>query len=428
MHADFNLSWLPYRDQLSKPQVYDNVPCMKLGIIKERAQDETRVAASPEIVKKFATLGFSVMIEKNAGLASSFSDDLYKQAGATIAANATDILKEADILLKVQPPFEEIGGQEEYTFLKKDAVAVGHFNPTQNANTLGALAKRQITSFALEWLPRITRAQSMDVLSSQSNLAGYKAVIDAVAEMNKAVPMMMTAAGTVKPAKALILGAGVAGLQAIATAKRLGAVVSAFDVRPAVKEQVQSLGAKFIEVASEEVKGAETKGGYAKEMSEEYKRKQQTLIHETIKEQDIVITTALIPGKPAPVLIPEEMVKNMKPGAVIVDLAVASGGNCPLSEPGKSVVKHGVKIIGYTNIPGRVAQDASALYARNLFNFVVHIYDKESRALKFDLKDEIIAGTLLTYQGKVVHPALTEKAKAAPAAKRTIAKKAGSKA
>lgn len=397
---------------------------MKLGIIRERAQDETRVAASPETVKKFTGLGFEVVVEKNAGQASSFPDDAYKQAGASIASNAAQVLKDTDILLKVQPPLEE----EEYAQLKPNAVVVGHFNPMQNAGKLNALAKQNITSFALEWLPRITRAQSMDVLSSQSNLAGYKAVIDAVAELGKAAPMMMTAAGTVKPAKALILGAGVAGLQAIATAKRLGAVVSAFDVRPAVKEQVQSLGAKFIEVPSEEAQSAETKGGYAKEMSEEYKRKQQALIHETIKEQDIVITTALIPGKPAPVLIPEEMVKDMKPGSVIVDLAVAAGGNCPLSEPGKIVEKHGVKIIGYTNLPGRVAQDASALYARNVFNFVSHIYDKETRALKFDLKDEIIAGTLLTYQGKIVHPSLTQKAKTIPAAKKKVAKKAGNKA
>ena len=269
-----------------------------------------------------------------------------------------------------------------------------------------ACAKAGLTVFAMELLPRITRAQSMDVLSSQSNLAGYKAVLDAAAEMGRAFPMMMTAAGTIAPARVLVLGAGVAGLQAIATAKRLGAIVSAYDVRPAVKEQVESLGGKFVEVDAEATKDAETDGGYAKEMDEDYQKKQEAVLRETVIKQDVAICTALIPGKPAPVLITEEMVKEMPEGAVIVDLAVETGGNCPLSEFGKTVTKHGVTLVGHANVPSRLAEDASALYAKNLLNFITPLVDAESKSLAIDWEDEIIKGTLVCRDGNVVHPAL----------------------
>ncbi|TAN61395.1 MAG: NAD(P) transhydrogenase subunit alpha, partial [Magnetospirillum sp.] len=269
-----------------------------------------------------------------------------------------------------------------------------------------ALAERKVTAFAMELCPRITRAQSMDILSSQANLAGYKAVLDAAAVFGRGIPMMMTAAGTVAPARFLILGAGVAGLQAIATAKRLGGVVYAFDVRPAVKEQVESLGGKFVEVDPEALKDAETAGGYAREMSEDFKKKQQARIHETLKKTDIAICTALIPGKPAPVLITEEMVKDMRPGSVIVDLAVEAGGNCPLSEFDRVVVKHGVTLVGHGNVPSRIAVDASALFAKNLLNFITPLVDKETKALAFNWDDEILKGTCVTRDGQVVHPAL----------------------
>jgi NAD(P) transhydrogenase subunit alpha len=274
---------------------------------------------------------------------------------------------------------------------------------------MAALAKAGLTAFAMDMMPRITRAQSMDVLSSQANLAGYKAVLDAAAEYNRAMPMMMTAAGTIAPARVLVMGAGVAGLQAIATAKRLGAIVSATDVRPAAKEQVESLGGTFVAVEDEEFKQAETAGGYAKEMSAAYKAKQAALIAETIKKQDMVITTALIPGRPAPVLVSADMVKSMKPGSVIVDLAVEAGGNCALSQPGKVVVKHGVRIVGHMNVPGRLAADASALYARNLFNLLQLMIDKDSKALAINWDDEIIKGICVTRGGAVVHPALAGK-------------------
>jgi NAD(P) transhydrogenase subunit alpha len=264
-------------------------------------------------------------------------------------------------------------------------------------------AEKKITAIALELLPRITRAQSMDVLSSQSNLAGYKAVIDAAYHFGRLFPMMMTAAGTVAPARVLVLGAGVAGLQAVATAKRLGAIVSAFDVRPAAKEQVESLGAKFVEVPSEEAESAETAGGYAREMSDEYKKKQAKLIHETAKKSDIIITTALIPGKPAPVLITEEMVRDMKPGSVIFDLAGAAGGNCPLCVLDQIIVVHDVAILSYENVPSHVPMDASTLYARNVFNFLVPMIDKETKTLRIDMEDEIIRGGLLTHEGRIVH-------------------------
>ena len=305
-----------------------------------------------------------------------------------------------------RPLTADEGGPDELAMMKAGAVLIGSLAALGNRDQVASYAAHKVDAFALEMLPRITRAQSMDVLSSQSNLSGYCAVIDAAAEFGRAFPMMMTAAGTVAPARVLVLGAGVAGLQAIATARRLGAMVSAFDVRPVAREQVQSLGATFIEVPSEETESAETSAGYAREMSEEYKQKQHALVHETLKKQDVAICTALIPGKPAPVLITEEMVKDMKPGSIIVDLAVEQGGNCPLSSYGEIVEAHGVTIVGHANVPGRVATDASALYARNLVNFVTPLVDEDGTALKIDRDDEIIQGTLLTREGAVVHPAL----------------------
>ncbi|MGB1539821.1 MAG: Re/Si-specific NAD(P)(+) transhydrogenase subunit alpha, partial [Rickettsiales bacterium] len=325
---------------------------MKIAVLKEQAKGELRVAATPDTVKKFIDAGAKVSVETGAGEGSSIADAAYKDVGASIHKSLAETVKGADVVLAVQGPEGEA-----LATLPKGTHLIAMLNPLGDKKYSDALAKHGLTAFAMELMPRISRAQAMDVLSSQSNLAGYRAVIDAGAAFGKATPMMMTAAGTVAPAKVLVLGAGVAGLQAIATAKRLGAVVSAFDVRPAVKEQVESLGAKFVEVLSEETEGAETAGGYAKEMSEDYKRKQSELIHETCKKMDIVITTALIPGKPAPVLISEEMVKDMKPGSVIVDLAVTAGGNCPLSKADKEVVKGGVKILSYTNVPSRVVVD-----------------------------------------------------------------------
>ena len=380
---------------------------MKIGVPKELRDGETRVAASPDMIRKLVGSGLDVMVETGAGTKAMLPDMIYENAGASIGRDANETYSEADIILKVSAPLVEGEEINELSMMKNGAVLVGLLNPLQNKAAVDAYAQAGITAFAMELLPRISRAQGMDVLSSQSNLAGYKAVIEAAATFGKAFPMMMTAAGTIAPAKVLVLGAGVAGLQAIATAKRLGAVVSAFDVRPATKEQVQSLGAKFIEVAQESSEVSETKGGYAKEMNEEYKRKQGALIHETLKTHDVIITTALIPGKPAPELIGETMLKDMKPGSVIVDLAAESGGNCPETEAGKVIVKYGVTLIGYTNMPGRAPVDASALYARNLVNFIAPMIDPETKALAIDRNDEIIAGTLITYEGKIVHPMLT---------------------
>lgn len=369
---------------------------MKIAILHEHHADELRVAATADSVKKFIALGSTVSVQPDSGMGSSVSNTEYETAGATLSSEIND----ADIVLCVRPPAPEVIGQ-----CKEGALLVGMLEPYTARETVAACNARKISAFSLELLPRISRAQAMDVLSSQSNLAGYRAVIDAVSYFGKAVPMMMTAAGTVAPAKVMVLGAGVAGLQAIATAKRLGAVVCAFDVRPVVKEQVESLGAKFIEVPAEE--NAETSGGYAKEMSEDYKRKQSELIAETVKKQDIVISTALIPGRPAPVLITEAMVDNMKHGSVIVDLAVASGGNCPLSQRDKVVEHKGVAIIGYSNMPSRVAVDASQLYARNLYNFVSALLISKEGALDIKWEDELITGTLLTKNGSAVHPLLS---------------------
>ncbi len=379
---------------------------MKLAIAKERRAHETRVAASPETVKKLSALGFQVTVESGAGLGAAFTDDAYAQAGAAIAADAAAALGAADLVFKVQRPMTAAEGFDEVALLKSGTALVCGLGALQNRDLVDALAKANVTAFAMELLPRITRAQSMDILSSQSNLAGYKAVIDAAGSFTRAFPMMMTPAGTVPPARVLIMGVGVAGLQAIATAKRLGAIVSATDVRPATKEQVQSLGGKFIAVEDEEFKAAETAGGYAKEMSKDYQAKQAALIAETIEKQDIVITTALIPGRKAPVLVSEDMVKTMKPGSVILDMAVEQGGNCPLSEFGRTVEKYGVKIIGPANLPASIATDASALFARNLLNFVTPMVDKETKALKIDMEDEVIKGTLVTQGGRIVHPQL----------------------
>jgi NAD(P) transhydrogenase subunit alpha len=372
---------------------------MRIGVPAETRPGESRVAATPETVKKLAAGGkHQLLVQSGAGVNAAVPDADYQAAGATIVATAADLYAQSDIVLKVRAP--EAG---ELASLKRGSILIGLLNPYDGA-AIDALAKTGVAGFAMEWLPRITRAQAMDVLSSQANIAGYKAVMLAANEYGRFMPMLMTAAGTVKAARVLVMGAGVAGLQAIATAKRLGAVIEAFDVRPAVKEQVESLGAKFVEVAmtDEEKKQAETAGGYAREMSEDYKRRQGELVHERARAADIVITTALIPGRPAPILIREETVKAMKPGSVIVDLAVEQGGNCPLSERDKIVVKHGVKIVGLANLPALVGADASSLYARNLLNFINLLVDPKSGELKLNREDEVIAGALVCIDGQVV--------------------------
>ena len=378
---------------------------MKVAIVKECGEGESRVAASPESVKKLAGLGLSVVVESGAGARAHFSDDQYRDVGADIAAHADGALAEADVLLTVGRP-----SRASVSRLRRGALLIGQLAPYGDRGDIDAYAECGIDAFAMELMPRISRAQSMDVLSSQSNLAGYKAVIDAAAEFDRAMPMMMTAAGTVAPARVLVLGAGVAGLQAIATAKRLGAIVSATDVRPVAKEQVESLGASFVMVESEETAQAETAGGYAKEMSEDYKRRQAELVAETLKKQDIVICTALIPGRPAPLLVTRAMVESMRSGSIIVDLAVEQGGNCELSRPGEIVDHGGVRIIGHRNVPGRLPVDASALYARNLFNFIAPFVNAENGAVAIDWEDELVIGTALTRDGAVVHPLLTDTA------------------
>ena len=384
---------------------------MQIGIIKERRLDEKRVAATPDTVKKFIAMGLKVNIEKGAGITAAITDHEYEKAGASILDDAQRVLENADIVLKINKPIgpkDKDGSKlDEVKLLKSGSILVSLMEPYKDRDLIGLIAKQNITCFALELIPRITRAQTMDVLSSQSNLAGYKAVIEASTTYGKAFPMMMTAAGTVPPAKCLVMGAGVAGLQAIATARRLGAVVSASDVRPAAKENVESLGAKFIAVEDEEFKQAETSGGYAKEMSDEYKKKQTELIAATVAKQDIIICTALIPGKPAPVLLTPEMVDTMKPGSVIVDLAVEQGGNCPLSEPNKVVDRSGVQIIGCTNLASRVAIDASALFAKNLLNFVTPLINSSENKIEINMQDEIIVGSMITKDGKIVHDAVT---------------------
>ena len=392
-----------------RPAGKDPTRTMKIAIPKERRPHERRVAASPDTVTKFIGLGFDVAVETGAGDGASIPDAAFAEAGATVVADEAAALADADIVLKVQRPL--IGGEDgadEVAEMKRGAILIGTLVALQHPDDVAAYAKAGLTAFSLELLPRITRAQSMDVLSSQSNLAGYKAVLDGTHEFGRAFPMMMTAAGTIPPARVLILGAGVAGLQAIATARRLGAVVSAYDVRPVVKEQVESLGAKFVEVDAAAIREAETEGGYAKEMSEDYRKKQNHVLCEVLAKQDVAICTALIPGRPAPVLITEDMVKSMRPGSVIVDLAVEQGGNCPLSEYGEVVVRHGVTIVGHANVPSRLARDATAMYARNLLNFLTPLVDAETRELAIDWDDEIIKACLITRDGRVVHPSLTD--------------------
>jgi NAD(P) transhydrogenase subunit alpha len=388
---------------------------MKLGIPKEIKPDEARVAAVPDTIKKLAAMGFDVSVEKGAGELASISDEAMAAAGAKIST--AEQVFGADVIFKVRAP-----STDEINKIKKGAVLISLMEPYGDNGVGDALAARGVQGFALELVPRISRAQSMDVLSSQSNLAGYRGVLEASVVFGRAFPMMMTAAGTVPPAKVLVMGAGVAGLQAIATARRLGAVVSATDVRPAAKEQVESLGGKFVAVEDDEFKAAETQGGYAKKMSAAYQAKQARLIADTIAGQDIVITTALIPGRTAPILVTENMVKSMKDGAVIVDLAVEQGGNCPLSEAGCVTVKHGVHIIGYTNIQARLPEVASSLYAKNLLNFIANMWDSEKGKLNIDLEDEIIAATLFPKKPPVKKDAVKKDAIKKDAVKKTAKK------
>jgi NAD(P) transhydrogenase subunit alpha len=380
---------------------------MKISVAKERRADERRVAASPDTVKRLVGMGQEIVVESGAGAGCSFGDAAYEAAGARIAADAAAALGAGDIVLKVQRPLRAgEGALDELALLKRGAVLIGLLQPLQRRDDVEAYAKAGIAAFAMELVPRISRAQSMDVLSSQANLAGYKAVLDAAGEFGRAMPMMMTAAGTIAPARVLVMGTGVAGLQAIATARRLGGVVSATDVRLAAKEQVESLGATFLVVDLEAMKAMETAGGYAKEMGEDFARRQREHVTEALKKTDIVICTALIPGREAPVLITREMVAVMRPGSVIVDLAVEQGGNVEGSELGKTVTsKNSVAIIGHANVPSRIAVDASQLYARNLLAFMGLLIDKD-KSLKIDVADEIVKATLLTRDGKIVHPQL----------------------
>ena len=380
---------------------------MKLSVPKERRRDERRVAASPDTVKKLVGLGFEVVVEAGAGARSGFPDAAYAEAGAAIAADAAETLAGGDVVLKVQRPL--IGGEgevDEVGLMKPGSVVIGALAGLQHQDHARAYAGAGLTTFSLELLPRITRAQSMDILSSQSNIAGYKAVLDGAGAFGRALPMMMTAAGTIPPARVLVLGAGVAGLQAIATARRLGAIVTGYDVRPAVKEQVESLGAKFLAVDETAAADAETAGGYAREMGASYKEREAEVLGEALARNDIVICTALIPGRPAPELITAEMAGAMRPGSVIVDLAVEQGGNCALSEPGEVVVRDGLIVVGHANVPSRLAENASSMYARNLLNFLTPFVDTGNGALAIDWDDEIVAACLITRDGAVVHPTL----------------------
>ncbi|SJZ80180.1 Re/Si-specific NAD(P)(+) transhydrogenase subunit alpha [Consotaella salsifontis] len=381
---------------------------MKLFVPKERDSAEPRVAASPDTVKKLKGLGFDIVVESRAGIDSRITDEAFTAAGATIGS--ADDARDADVVLKVRRPTDE-----ELSSYKRGAVVIAIMDPYGQDEAVGRMADAGISAFAMEFMPRITRAQVMDVLSSQANLAGYQAVIDAAATYDRAFPMMMTAAGTVPAARVFVMGAGVAGLQAIATAKRLGAVVSATDVRPAAKEQVESLGGKFIAVEDEEFKQAETAGGYAKEMSKEYQAKQAELVASHIAKQDVVITTALIPGRPAPRLVTRQMVDSMKPGSVLVDLAVERGGNVEGAVAGEVAEVGPAKVVGYLNVPGRIAATASLLYAKNVLAFLETMVDKETKALKLDFSDQLISATALTQDGKVVHPNFQKKAEPAPA-------------
>ncbi len=372
---------------------------MKISVPKERRPHERRVAASPDTVKRLVGLGLEPVVETGAGAAAAFTDDAYKAAGAAIAASAAEALSAGDIVLKVQRPLPD-----ELRHMKRGAVLIGMLAPMQHDEDIAGYASAGISAFAMELVPRITRAQSMDVLSSQANLAGYRIALEAASAFGRALPMMMTAAGTIPPARVLVMGAGVAGLQAIATARRMGAIVSATDVRLAAKEQVESLGASFLVVDLEAMRQMETAGGYAKEMGEDFARRQREHIGEALKKIDIVLTTALVPGRRAPILITRDMVMQMRPGSIVFDLAVEQGGNVEGSVAGETVVTPGgVSILGPFNVPSHVPVDASALYARNLLAFLALIVDKEKQ-LKIDLADEIVKATLLTRDGAVVHP------------------------
>ena len=377
-----------------------NFKFMRAYILKE-SESELRVSASPDSVKKMIELGISVNIQTTAGQNSNFSDKSYKENGAEIFNNTSEI-SNADIIIKVNKPTDD-----EISSMKEGSLFIGSLDPYNSKDTLNKLKDKGVTSFAMELMPRITRAQSMDILSSQSNLAGYKAVIDATYLFNKAMPMMMTAAGTIAPAKVMVFGAGVAGLQAIATAKRLGAIVSATDVRMAAKEQVESLGGKFVMVEDDETQDAETSGGYAKEMSDEFKAKQAKLISDTLATQDIAICTALIPGKKAPILISEEQVRSMKPGSIIIDLAAESGGNCECSVAGETKEVGGVHVVGSKDITSTISEDASALFSKNILNFLTLLIDSESKSISIDWDDEIIQGILVTKNNEIVHKELS---------------------
>ena len=368
---------------------------MKIGVLKETREDERRVALTPRIVKDLITKGNEVFVEHNAGLLSHFTDEDYKNAGANVVDKKT-VFDQAEVIVKINPPTDE-----EAEAFKEGQIYIGLLFPYNNKELINKLADRKITAFAMELIPRISRAQNMDVLSSQSNLAGYKAVIIGANELEKIFPLMMTAAGTIKPARVLIYGVGVAGLQAIATAKRLGAVVEATDIRPETKEEAESLGAKFLQVDDEELKNI-SEGGYAKEVSEKILQKQKEIVNKSLFQADLVITTALVMGRKAPLLITEEQIKQMKRGAVIVDMAVEQGGNVEISEPNKIVEKHGVKVIGVTNLPSRLAVNASELYAKNIYNFLMFI-SKDAK-INYDKQDEIIQGTLVIENGNILKP------------------------
>jgi NAD(P) transhydrogenase subunit alpha len=383
---------------------------MKIAVLKETRSGETRVAATPETVKKFISLGATVTIQSGAGAGARFADADYAAAGASVSPSAADAMQGADTVLKVQAP-----STEELRVFPRGVKLIGILSAYNAPESVAAYARLGVDALAMDFMPRITRAQTMDVLSSQSNLAGYKAVIDAAAYYGRAFPMMMTAAGTIAPAKVFVMGAGVAGLQAIATARRLGAVVSATDVRFAAKEQVQSLGASFVTVDEEAMKNAETSGGYAKEMSADFRKRQAEFVAVHIAKQDIVITTALIPGRPAPRLVTADMVRSMKAGSVIVDLAVEAGGNVELSQAGEAIETGGVTILGFKNVPGRLAADASSLYARNIYNFIAAFFDKDMKSFNADPADAIIKGVALTRGGAVVHEAFAAKTEPEPA-------------
>ncbi len=382
---------------------------MRIAVPAEPDSSEHRVAATPDTVKRFKALNADVVIQSGAGKASGFLDEAYEAAGATIAQGPEETIRDADIILRVRrPSADDLNG------LKPGAAVFAIMDPYDHEDALRSIAEKGAAAFAMEFMPRISRAQSMDVLSSQANIAGYRAVMDAASEYSRVLPMMSTPAGTIPAARMFIMGVGVAGLQAIATARRLGGIVSATDVRPATKEQVESLGAKFVAVQNQEFKEAETSGGYAKEMSDDYKRQQGELVAEHIAKQDVVITTALIPGRPAPKLVSAKMVASMRPGSVIVDLAAERGGNCELTKPGEIfITENGVKIIGSLNLPGKIPATSSQLYAKNLLTFVETFVDKESKAFQIPWDDEIVQATLLTKDGKVVHPKFTSEAAAA---------------